>query len=932
MLAPLLFALFGCTPGSDSVAPSVIEIDPVGAIQSSVQSDRFEVSADHASWSVALSLLGHGRQGDWLDAVDGPMAESNGRTEIDRGALVEWYQERDHSIKQGFDILESPNGSGPVSVQMAIESDLLPWMGPGGLRFSDDSGRVRLNYDALVVVDAVGNELDSWMELDCEGGCKIALMFDDVGAVYPVEVDPMLYTAEDTYDSPDTRNGDRLGWSIAIEGDTAAVGMPLYNFGGEPNCGAVVVFTRAGGLWTADQTLVPPTPLDQERMGVSVAIDNGTIVAGAADYSGTPSPARTRTGSAYVWTLSGTTWSLEQRLVASNGADKDRFGWAVGLQGDEIVIGATLTDHSGRSNAGSAYVFSRSGTVWTEDQELRDTSDPRANEYMGYGVDIDAGTIVVGVPRDRSSGSTRGGAVFVYTDPGGGYARDQIIQDATPEHLSYLGQSVSLDGSLLLVGAPRKDTSLADSGKVDVYAFGAGTWALEDTLLPSAPEDGGQFGFSVSLVGTVAAVGMPYFDAPPTTESGNAFVFASTAGGWTEEQQLRIAIDDDPLVSLESNDRFGYAVGLGTDYVLVGTPNSNDQGNNNGGVFWYFEGFEGDADLDGYISDVIEGGDDCDDDDFDINPAATEIENNGIDENCDGFDANCSTRDLAICNFDLAITEIMINPRDSVDATGEWIELYNGGTDAVDLAGSILFSGIVGHIIDTNIVMMPGTYALLAQSNDPLDNGGIPTADVDYVYSGLAFSDVGVAQGVRLRDNNLFEDIDIVRYDALFTTGTALPDGASLTLDPDFMDAAFNDTGSYWCDARTAYGTLADGGFGTPGTANDQCNYSFPYTFFYDSTPASGLPDVVGSTTLFFDFDGTGRFMSTGNGGDGTYTRTTDSTGQSLSVQYIYADLSNGPRYDGLQVYGDDCISGGSVFDLPSADYSAGSWDNTTCP
>ena len=132
----------------------------------------------------------------------------------------------------------------------------------------------------------------------------------------------------------------------------------------------------------------------------SVAIAGDTIVVGAwlDDDNGTDS------GSAYVFTRTGTTWTEQAKLTASDGAADDQFGISVAIAGDTIVVGAYRDDDNG-TDSGSAYVFTRTGTTWTQQAKLT-ASDGAADDQFGSSVAIAGDTIVVGANHVMSLAQT----------------------------------------------------------------------------------------------------------------------------------------------------------------------------------------------------------------------------------------------------------------------------------------------------------------------------------------------------------------------------------------------------------------------------------------------------------------------------------------------------------------------------------------------
>ena len=116
-------------------------------------------------------------------------------------------------------------------------------------------------------------------------------------------------------------------------------------------------------------------------------------------------------GESYVFRFDGSTWSEEARLTASDGGSKDDFGASVDVSGDKVVIGAPRAD-DGVKRSGAAYVYSRTGTVWTEETKLF-ASDGAKNDFYGESVSISGIIVIVGSPRDDDAGGSSG-AAYVY--------------------------------------------------------------------------------------------------------------------------------------------------------------------------------------------------------------------------------------------------------------------------------------------------------------------------------------------------------------------------------------------------------------------------------------------------------------------------------------------------------------------------------------
>ena len=203
---------------------------------------------------------------------------------------------------------------------------------------------------------------------------------------------------------------DFFGTYVAVDGNTAVVGAV-----GDDNpgnfVGSAYVFVRAGTTWREEAKLTASDGGSGDWFGRSLDVVGDTAVVSAYfdDDAGSSS------GSAYVFTRSGTMWTEEAKLTASDAARGDLFGVSVSVDGDTSVVGANEDDDAGGSS-GSAYVFTRAGTTWTEEAKLT-ASDAAGGDNFGISVAIDGNTIVVGAYSDINAG-IRGGSVYVFTRTG----------------------------------------------------------------------------------------------------------------------------------------------------------------------------------------------------------------------------------------------------------------------------------------------------------------------------------------------------------------------------------------------------------------------------------------------------------------------------------------------------------------------------------
>jgi FG-GAP repeat len=250
-------------------------------------------------------------------------------------------------------------------------------------RLRDGSGRDVLRYSDLHAVDATGRALPAALEGRAEG---LAIRVDVEGAAYPVEIDPMVWIAGATLTASGGAPDDFFGFAVAVSGDTIVVGAPRDG----DSAGAAYVFVRSGTTWMQQQKLVSSDLATGDELGYAVALDGDTAVVGAPYRGGS-------VGEAYVFGRSGTTWTQTQEIMASGGGAK--FGYAMALDGDTAVVGSLL----------GASVYALSGSTWSLQQALLAPGTPGAE--FGVALALDGDTAVVGAPVPAGLGT---GAAYVY--------------------------------------------------------------------------------------------------------------------------------------------------------------------------------------------------------------------------------------------------------------------------------------------------------------------------------------------------------------------------------------------------------------------------------------------------------------------------------------------------------------------------------------
>jgi hypothetical protein len=336
----------------------------------------------------------------------------------------------------------------------------------------------------------------------------------------------------------DGEQGDYFGYSISLFGDTALIGAYWSN----DDKGSAYIFTHTGTTWTQQAKLTASDGVAEDQFGISVSLYENTALIGAYACNG-------GTGASYVFTRTGTTWMEQQKLTASDGQVDDYFGGSVSLFNDTALIGAFVWN----GGAGAAYVFTRTGTIWSQQQKL--TASPPELEWFGCSVSLYGNTALIGAVGTW----TANGAAYVFTRTGTTWAFEQKLLASDGAEDDNFGYSVALYGDTALVGAYGDDDNGDESGSTYVFSRTETTWAQQDKLLASDGEAGDSFGWFVSLDGDTALISAYWSE----NGKGSAYVFTRSGTTWAQQQKLTASDGVRP-------DWFGWSFSLSGDTALIG--------------------------------------------------------------------------------------------------------------------------------------------------------------------------------------------------------------------------------------------------------------------------------------------------------------------------------------------------------------------------
>jgi hypothetical protein len=332
-------------------------------------------------------------------------------------------------------------------------------------------------------------------------------------------------------------NGNQKGYSVAISGKTAVVGIP----GIASDEGSAYVFEEVGKTWHRVAKLNNRRNAIKDVYAFSVAISSskaGTYIAiGGNDYN-------CMQNLVYIFTGSGKNWHLQQKIADPGNNPLDMFGDSVAISSRMLIVGASCRNNF----SGTGYVYLRFGISWSLEQTLPNPLGLNSDSF-GESVSMTGSTIFVGA----------GAAAYVYTKQSRPHWKLTATLLNPGPNTDAFGDSATIEGSTAIVGAPNDDSG---AGSAYVWQLVGTTWQAMGKLKAFHGVLGGEFGFSVNLTGNRLIIGMPNYNS-----CGTAFVFRSSGTKWIHQAQIM-----NPQCSA-TNDGFGFSVsGTNSSMGIFGAP------------------------------------------------------------------------------------------------------------------------------------------------------------------------------------------------------------------------------------------------------------------------------------------------------------------------------------------------------------------------
>jgi phosphodiesterase/alkaline phosphatase D-like protein len=541
--------------------------NPVQAMHTSFSRRGLQISS--GSTRVGLRVLGIEQGRAWSAAgAAAPRARAN-RISFARPGFSEWYSNGPLGLEQGFTIARSPaRNGGPLTVAMALTGDAAATLERGGRVVRLSRGGTVITYGDLIARDARGRALHSWLGLT---GRRLSLHVDTRGAAFPLRIDPLVQQGPKLTGGEESGAGDfGLHVALSADGNTLLVGGGTDNKG----AGAAWVFTRSGSTWTQQgPKLTGAEETGAGQFGYTVALSadgNTALIGGGKDNSAV--------GAVWVFTRSGSTWTQQgPKLTATGETGAAHFGCcAVALSSDGNT--ALVGGYADATSVGAAWVFTRSGSTWTQQGSKLTGSGESGAAHFGYSLALsgDGNTALIGGGADNSNT----GAAWVFTRSGSSWTQQGgKLTGGGEVGAASFGFSVALagNGDTALVGGGGDNREV---GAAWVFTRSGSSWSQQGGKLTGGEETGeGHFGccgVALSESGDTALIGGDVDNAA----TGAAWAFTRTGSTWSQYGKKVTG-------SGESGEGlFGYAVALSADGHTAAVGGYADAANN--GAVWAF--------------------------------------------------------------------------------------------------------------------------------------------------------------------------------------------------------------------------------------------------------------------------------------------------------------------------------------------------------
>ena len=423
---------------------------------------------------------------------------------------------------------------------------------------------------AAIVIPAAGTTNDDKTIREISGGYR-----DSVQKIIDACLITTGWSQQAKLTAADGEADDYFGVSVSIDGDYAIVGVYGDDNDNGIDAGSAYIFKRTGMTsWSQEAKLTAADGEADDYFGVSVSIDGDYAIVGAFGDDG-------YRGSAYIFKWTGIVWSQQEKIVAADGEADDYFGASVSINGDYAIVGVYGDDNSNGIDAGSAYIFKRNRTTWSQQEKIV-AADGEADDYFGVSVSINGEYTIVGSYYDDNSNGNDTGSAYIFKRTGTVWSQEAKLTAADGEADDYFGVSVSIDEEYAIVGAFGDD---GYRGSAYIFKWTGTTWSQQEKIVAADGEADDHFGVSTSISKDYVVIGAFYDDS----ETGSAYIFKRSGSCWSQEDKL-VAWDD------TSGDRFGCFVSISGLSAIIGAYYDDNNNGNGAGSAYIFNRLNGPPD------------------------------------------------------------------------------------------------------------------------------------------------------------------------------------------------------------------------------------------------------------------------------------------------------------------------------------------------
>jgi trimeric autotransporter adhesin len=395
------------------------------------------------------------------------------------------------------------------------------------------------------------------------------------GAVYVFQRIGTIWVQQAYIKASNTQALDAFGASVALSGDTLAVGASSEDSAATgvnqnqadnsiEDSGAVYIFQRIGTAWTQQAYVKPSDTESRQQFGGAVALSGGTLAVGAIGETSSATGVdgdqtnrgASRSGAVYVFQRFGPTWTQQAYIKASNTGQEDLFGSAVALSNDTLAVGAVSEGSSATGingdqfnndapSSGAVYVFVRTGGSWSQQAYIKGmNTGPGRGFGFGNELAITGDTLAVGASRDSSAatgvngdptdnGSAGSGAVYVFQRTASAWSQQAYIKASNTGRSDLFGTSIALQGDILAVGATQEASGATGvggdqtndgaprAGAAYVFRRTGTTWTQHAYLKASNTDGGDTFGSSIAVSEHALIVGATHESSGATGIDGD---------------------------------------------------------------------------------------------------------------------------------------------------------------------------------------------------------------------------------------------------------------------------------------------------------------------------------------------------------------------------------------------------------------------------